>query len=124
MYAQNSGGGRALFVDGAATQGLPFSGLVKAMLHIGTNGAIGACYNGITGSSTIPCGFSVSHPSVSHYTINLGFSMAGRYPLFQPNFPDVAQVVITGFPANGISVTTVSGNPWSLTDLDFFLYIF
>jgi hypothetical protein len=83
MYARNNAGGRALFVDGPASQGLPYGGLVKAMIYVDQFGSIVRCYNGITGSSTAPCGFSVSHPSYSLFTVDFGVKVDDRYVMHQ-----------------------------------------
>jgi len=107
VYASNSGGGRALHANGPASQGPAFGGLVKALVRVDDGGTITQCYNGTSGSSTVPCGFSVSHPVTGNYTINFGFDVYSRYVFLQHFMagPEFA-TYLHSFPANAVTVGT------------------
>ena len=127
MYARNNAGGRALFVDGPASQGLPFGGLVKAMIHV-SGATVVRCFNGVTGSSTAPCGFSVSNPDIGNYSINFGFTVSDRFTILQPFTTDPSgSAYIAAFIANGMTVGTVVTNdsnnyvPWPQ---QFYVFVF
>jgi hypothetical protein len=67
----NSGGGNVL--QPGAGYGVP-----KAMVYVLANGTISRCYNGITGTTTGGCGFSVSVGG-GLYDVNLGFDLSQRF---------------------------------------------
>jgi hypothetical protein len=79
VYGKNTGGGFAIFSDGNAGQPLNSGGLVKAMVFVQADGTIARCYNGITGSSTGNCGFSVDRSSPGDYLIVLPFNANDRF---------------------------------------------
>ena len=57
-------------------------GMPKAIVHVGENGALVACYNGITGVSTGGCGgMSSSRIGIGSYRVNVNFAMAGTFVL-------------------------------------------
>jgi hypothetical protein len=55
-------------------------GAPKAMLYVNGNATIIRCYNGVTGSATGNCGFSVGHliPQGSYF-VELGFTVSDRF---------------------------------------------
>jgi hypothetical protein len=74
-----------LTVAGNATQDVNSYGLPKAMLLVLANGTISRCYNGINGQSltggttNTGCGFSVTQNPAGTYSIDLNFSVAGKF---------------------------------------------
>jgi hypothetical protein len=68
-----------LHLAGNAVQERDKGGMIKAMLNIAADGTIIRCYNGITGSSTGNCGFTVSAGSSGTYVVNLGFQVNDRF---------------------------------------------
>ncbi len=80
------------------TQNRDKGGTVKAMLYVNQNGTIRRCYNGITGSSTGNCGFTVTHGfggiTQGEYVIDFGFQVSDRF--------------ISIVPEGGINVTIVA----------------
>jgi len=72
-----------VFLQGNVTGSSGGRGLPKAMLMVLANGSISHCYNGITGQTINPCGFSVLRnviPGVGpNYSIDLGFAASGRF---------------------------------------------
>ncbi|HRJ90499.1 MAG TPA: hypothetical protein PLN05_17515 [Pyrinomonadaceae bacterium] len=74
-------------VGGRITQPLISSyGVPKAMLEVNEDAGINRCYNGVTGDSTPPCGFTVTQPGgpVGVYRISFGFSVADRFAQITP----------------------------------------
>jgi hypothetical protein len=61
------------------TQAEAFLGQPKAIVFVNANGTIGRCYNGITGSTSGGCGFSVTMPFSSTYTVNFGINVQSRF---------------------------------------------
>jgi hypothetical protein len=55
------------------------SGLPKAMLYILGTATISRCYNGVTGSSSGNCGFTVSRDGTGSYRIDFGFQVNDRF---------------------------------------------
>ncbi len=84
VYARNSSGGRAIYSEGNAGQSRDKGGWVKALLFVNQDGTIARCYNGVTGSATGNCGFTVSHPASSFYDINFGFQIDDRFITTSP----------------------------------------
>ena len=76
--ARNQAGGRALYVEGTATQERVSGGLIKAMVLVNGDGSIARCFNGYTNVSTNGCGFSVSVVA-SRTKINFGFGVTDRF---------------------------------------------
>ena len=68
-----------LHLTGNAVQDRSSSGVVKAMLSVAADGTITRCYNGVTGSSSGGCGFTVSAGSSGTYRINIGFQLTDRF---------------------------------------------
>ncbi len=68
-----------LMVGGNVSQSSSGFGIPKAIVFVNSNGTIGRCYNGMTGSTTGGCGFSVTHPASSSYVMNLGFDLSARF---------------------------------------------
>ena len=66
-------------IGGYATQTRDKGGMVKAMLYVNGDGSITRCYNGITGSSTGNCGFSVTRSNSGYYSIDFNFQINDRY---------------------------------------------
>lgn len=67
-----------LSVSGNITQNSPSFGIPKAIVFVQANGTIARCYNGVTGSTTGGCGFSVTGSSGT-YTVNFGFDVSARF---------------------------------------------
>jgi hypothetical protein len=66
--------------NGHLTQARDKGGLVKAMVYIGSDATILRCYNGITGSSSGNCGFSVGRGfSAGNYVVDFGFQINDRF---------------------------------------------
>jgi len=63
---------------GHVVQPIGYNGLPKAMLAVG-NATITACYNGVTGSATSGCGFTITHIANGIFRINFGFNVNGRF---------------------------------------------
>lgn len=118
-----------LGVEGNVTQNLDKGGFVKAMVFVLANGTIARCYNGITGASTGNCGFSVS-ASNGFYTVNFGFSVAGRFFSVIPNGTDTSDTAakILGINANGtLSLRTFDTNNITVGEnvvSDFYLIVY
>ena len=91
LWGRNTAGGIALKAEGNVVQSLEMNGLPKAMLLVnGTDSPgnytdspiITRCFNGVSGSTTNGCGFTVSYiergdDSIS--MIDFGFPVEGRY---------------------------------------------
>ena len=75
---------------GNAVQAREKGGWVKAMLYVGPSGQILRCYNGITGSSSGDCGFSVTHFANGGYGINFGFQVDDRFVSVTPRYFNVS----------------------------------
>ncbi len=59
--------------------GPPGSGAPIAVLKINGDATIQSCFNGATGSTTVPCGFSVGkYSGGGHYFVGLGFDVRTR----------------------------------------------
>jgi len=131
VYARNGSGGRALYVDGPASQGLPYGGLVKAMLQVDYAGTIIRCFNGTYGGTDVPCGFSVGHPSEGDYFVNFGFQVDNRFPIVQPlpGDPNV-NAYVAPFSPNAVYIVTTffttlfNGYSYQPADNGFVLVIF
>lgn len=54
-------------------------GVPKAMLYVLANGTISRCWNGVTGSGSGNCGFSVFNSSTGLYDVNVGFTVNNRF---------------------------------------------
>jgi hypothetical protein len=82
-----------LDVAGNAVQDRSSGGLVKAMIHIDRAGGIARCYNGMIGSSTGNCGFTVTRISSGIYRISFGFSVSDRFISITPEYATTCNVV-------------------------------
>jgi hypothetical protein len=71
--------GANTLVGGNVAQARGGYGVPKAMLYVDNFGTILRCYNGITGSSTGNCGFSVSETVAGVYTIDFGFQVSDKF---------------------------------------------
>lgn len=65
--------------SGNLTQARDKGGLVKAMLYVSSAGSINRCYNGLTGSSSGDCSFTVSKLAEGVYRVNFGFQVDDRF---------------------------------------------
>ncbi|HYL99748.1 MAG TPA: hypothetical protein VEZ90_12395 [Blastocatellia bacterium] len=68
--------------SGASTSPLGVTIPVKAMVFINEDGSIGRCYNSTLGGSaatTVPCGFSTSHPALGLYFVIFGFAVDNSF---------------------------------------------
>jgi len=74
-----------VLIDGNARQLSTSNGFVKGMIYYDGN-TISRCYNGITNSDIVPCGFVVDKLTIVdvfntylHYRINFGFAVNSRF---------------------------------------------
>jgi hypothetical protein len=115
-----------IYMQGNVTQDAGSSGLPKAMIEVGPNGNIIRCYNGVSGSSSGGCGFSVIYtvPTVftnGSYRINFGFPVKSRFfsitAKYQGN-PRYGTITTneepegTGLSDNEVFVHTWQGTAW------------
>ena len=105
VYAANTNGA-ALRVDGSATQLRDKGGLVKAMVAITAAGDIARCYNGVTGSTTVPCGITVT-PANGIFFVDFPFQVSDRFWMAIPEF-DAVNVGVTSLSFNQRLHVTVS----------------
>jgi hypothetical protein len=70
--------GYAVYAEGNAGQSLDKGGFVKAMVLVNADGTISRCYNGQTGSTVVPCGFSV-YRAGTLYFVTFGFRVIDRF---------------------------------------------
>lgn len=118
----NSGGGNV--IQPGAGFGLP-----KAMIYVLANGTISRCYNGITGSTSGNCGFSVrvdTRPTIGpSYSVNFGFNPSSRFFSLTSNGSDNI-----GSRLFGVSSTEVSAQFWATNEpinnvpSDFYLIVY
>lgn len=75
----------SLSVTGNTVQPRGSNGLVKGMLAVTAGGVIVRCFNGVTGSTTAPCGFTVEvvQPT-GHFRITFPFQVSDRFWLVTP----------------------------------------
>ncbi len=119
-------------IGGNGGQSRDKSGFVKAMVYVDQNGVIVRCFNGITGTLTGSCGFTVSrqtgNPSGA-YLIDFGFQVNDRFIAVTPGAG--AQVTLNAsfiFRSAGVvevhtNITDVDHFP-SFTDDDFMIIVF
>jgi hypothetical protein len=88
VFGRNQSGGYAMYADGNAGQARDKGGFVKAMLYVSDSGTILRCYNGITGSSTGNCGFTVNHFTAGGYGVDFGFQVNDRFVSVSPSYSD------------------------------------
>ncbi|MCO6452235.1 MAG: hypothetical protein J5I90_15745 [Caldilineales bacterium] len=82
LWGKNTAGGIALKAEGNAVQSQDKAGLPKAMLYINAAGQIVRCYNGVTGSSSVPCGFTSAKDTAGGYgsfQVDFGFLVTSRF---------------------------------------------
>jgi hypothetical protein len=79
MYGRNLSGGFAMYADGNTRQARDKGGWVKAMLVVNEDATIARCYNAMTGSSSVPCGFTIDPFLTGSYFINFGFQVNDRF---------------------------------------------
>jgi len=77
-----------LSLAGNAIQNRDSGGFAKAMIYIDANGTIIRCYNGVTGSSSGNCGFSVNNSQFGVYFIDFGFQVSDRFFYLTGGAPD------------------------------------
>ncbi|CAN5382907.1 hypothetical protein BH10ACI1_BH10ACI1_17870 [soil metagenome] len=106
--------GGNLNIVGNARQPVASNGFVKAMIYVNINGGILRCYNGITGTSTGNCGFTVSRLTFS-YDINFGFRVIDRFVAVTPQTATVNIVASFDFNSNFPNQLQVWTN---ITDVD------
>ncbi len=123
--------GGPINMQGRVTQDVGGHGLPKALIKVNGNGAILNCYNGISGSTTGGCGFTVSRPVQGNYTITLGFDVNSRFVVVsvQDNLISLIPVSIAYQPSGtSLSVTVFetheSGATIDYTDRPFTVAIF
>lgn len=71
--------GGPININGNITQTAGSYGLPKAMVYLNSNGTIGRCYNGISGSSTSGCGFSSVRVNAGNYQISFPFGITTSF---------------------------------------------
>ena len=119
-------GGRALYVDGNAAQGVSNNGLVKAMVYVLENGTIARCYNSqLTGNAatTAPCGFVSDRFCADQFcgtSINFGFRVNDRFwsATIQPGgVPNVNRGInAASYDVNSLTISTFKTGQESATD--------
>lgn len=121
--------GFGVYSEGHAGQSINKGGFVKASLYVLANGTIARCYNGITGSSTGNCGFSISATGTGSYAIGLGaaFDPPNRFYSLT-TFGNTEYIVgrITGVGTN-VTIQTFRTNetiPAGDVVSDFFLIVY
>jgi hypothetical protein len=70
--------GYAMYAEGNAGQSRDKGGFVKAMIVVNADGTIRRCYNGQTGSSIVPCGFT-ARLFAEAYDVDFGFRVNDRF---------------------------------------------
>lgn len=110
-----------LTIQGSTLQPATSYGLPKAMLAITGNGTIARCYNGVNGSATGNCGFSVANNDTGMNTITFPFYIGNRFWLTSLNEPpsgsiDVTATTISVFDGFSLRVRTFqAGSPAALS---------
>jgi hypothetical protein len=109
--------GGNLNVGGNVTTTRDKNGFVKAMLYVNQFGAVVRCYNGVTGSSTGNCGFTVTPTGLEGvYTINFGFQVDDRFISVTPGSSYSVTIVASfRFLNNSPNLLQVTTN---ITDID------
>jgi hypothetical protein len=90
VYARNTAG-RALYVEGNATQDFGYSGVVKAMVEMTVGCCVDGhgyfvlskCFNGGINSSTGNCGLTITQPLNGVARIDFGYPITNRFLLGQ-----------------------------------------
>ena len=93
--------------NGSITQPRDKGGMIKAMLYVNGDGSIIRCYNGVTGSSTGNCGFTISRSTSGIYGIDFNFQITDRFisaTVVNSNNGGVA-------PDAGLSIAGLQGSP-------------
>jgi hypothetical protein len=96
--------------NGNVIQNRDRGGLVKAMVYVAADGSILRCYNGVSGSSSGNCGFSVTHFANGGYGINFGFQVDDRFVSVTPRYFNnfgVLVIPIAAFFFNSSTSTSV-----------------
>jgi hypothetical protein len=86
VYGQSTLGA-AVHAEGNAVQAHDKGGFVKAMIYVNADATIIRCYNGVTGSSTGNCGFSVGQGTSQNHDvrfIDFGFQVNDRFVSVTP----------------------------------------
>jgi hypothetical protein len=103
----------------AGPQGPAGAGGAIAMAFVATNGTMIRCYNGMTGSTTGDCGFTVVRLGSGIYRLNFGFDVSSRfYSVSAQNLPNPG-VMVNFEPFNGgleLHVTEPTGDGSIRTD--------
>jgi hypothetical protein len=106
--------GFTLGVEGNVTQNLSSGGFAKAMIVLNANGTMARCFNGITGSSTGNCGFTIFHPGPGDYNIDFGFQVFDRFATVTARFqgtlsygPSANFIQVYTYTLNGSSIDSV-----------------
>jgi hypothetical protein len=85
-----------VLAPGSAIQPANRSGWAKALLRVSSSGNVLSCYNGVTGSSSAGCGFTVQRSQLGAYGIDFGFNVASRFivatPIYNGAFPAVLEI--------------------------------
>jgi hypothetical protein len=75
-----------------------------AMLKINGDGAIQSCFNAATGSSTIPCGFTVGkYSGGGHFFVALGFDLRRRVVLLSVQNACCKEAVVANYEVSAFS---------------------
>lgn len=94
LWGKNTAGGVALKAEGNVVQSYDKGGVAKAMVHV-VGGAIVDCYNGVTGATITSnsCGMTVVNLELGVYNVDVGFPVAGRFPLVQLDYGGIDPLV-------------------------------
>lgn len=116
--------------NGDISQPVERNGVVKAMLAVTANGTIARCYNGVSGSSTGNCGFSVSHPGdPGNYLITFPFQVDNRFWLVSNDrsgavgAPDILNANVT-YGQGGVQLFVKTFRNGSIEDQPFHLFVY
>lgn len=81
-------GSDTVFAPGKATQPAGSPGWAKALLRVRFDGVVTRCYNGVTGSSSEGCGFTVERTQLGAVAIDFGFAVTSRFIVATPIYDD------------------------------------
>lgn len=111
--------------NGDLSQARDRGGAVKAMLYVDpflpAAQYIVRCYNGVTGSSTGNCGFTVTRNNFpGDYSVNLGFQVDDRYVSIDPMGGLVNDFSLAGTSVNFLVINVFGTN----IDRKFMLFVY
>jgi hypothetical protein len=121
--------GFAIAAYGNVYQQRDKGGFVKAMIKVNENATIERCYNGLTGSASNGCGFTVVLDSLGSYLVDFGFDVTDRFisvTSIESYTPDHAHpiAISAGEGANGVIVRGQYPDNGEYTNLPFYIFVF